>query len=395
MPPDELQQPVEVFGELPGQAGLADTGRADDRDETSAPLSARRVEQVLEQAELVITSDEGRLQGVRATLATTFGDDPEGAPCRDRGGLAFEGLVADGFERDGTARRALGRLPHQDAAGRRHGLQARRRVDQIARHHPLARGAEVDHRLSGEDSGACCNARPERPHGVHQIECSPDRSLGVILARDGCTPDGHDRVADELLDRPAVASDDVARELEVARQQLPRVLRITTLRERREAHEVSEQDRDDAAFGDRRWCRRGRRSWLRGRGEGAAGRELGGTFAAELLAHFVQGTATRTRCRKRRRTLGAELATDAVLRTAIAADHRGQSSGVMLRSVLQGTRGNRARARARPAPIRRAGMPVRPTARARLTPRADRVLGAQRTGRPWRCRRRRSLRRAA
>ena len=42
---------------------------------------------------------------------------------------------------------------------------------------------------------------PERPDRVDQLERRPHRPLGVVLARDRRAPHGHDRVADELLDR--------------------------------------------------------------------------------------------------------------------------------------------------------------------------------------------------
>ena len=54
------------------------------------------------------------------------------------------------------------------------------------------------------------------PHGVDQLERRAHGALGIVLVRDRRAPDGHHRVADELLDGAAVAVDDVAREVEVA-----------------------------------------------------------------------------------------------------------------------------------------------------------------------------------
>src|SRR5579859_2753290 len=68
----------------------------------------------------------------------------------------------------------------------------------------------------------------------------------VVLARRGSAPDRHHRVADELLDRSAVAADDEARGVEVAREQVADVLRVARLGERGEADEVGEEDGDDA-----------------------------------------------------------------------------------------------------------------------------------------------------
>ena len=67
--------------------------------------------------------------------------------------------------------------------------------------------------------------------------------------RDGRAPDGHDRVADELLDGPAVAADDLPRIVEVAREQLARLFWVAGLRERREADQIGEQDRDKPSLG--------------------------------------------------------------------------------------------------------------------------------------------------
>ena len=113
-------------------------------------------------------------------------------------------------------------------------------------------------------------------HRVDQVERGAHGALGIVLARDRRAPHGHDRVADELLDRAAVALDDLAREVEVARQGLAHVLRVAVLGEGREADQVGEQDRDETPLGDR-GCRpsHGHR----------------GTRAVTGAARRVQGTA--------------------------------------------------------------------------------------------------------
>jgi hypothetical protein len=57
---------------------------------------------------------------------------------------------------------------------------------------------------------------------------------------DGCAPDGHDRVTDELLDGAAIAVDHVAGGVEVARERLTDIFRVTLFGERREADKVGE-----------------------------------------------------------------------------------------------------------------------------------------------------------
>ena len=103
----------------------------------------------------------------------------------------------------------------------------------------------------GQHAGARVEPGPERPDRRDEVQRRADRALGVVLAGDRRAPDGHHRVADELLDRAAVPADHLAGELEVARQELARLLGVAPLGEGREADEVGEQDRDEAALGDR------------------------------------------------------------------------------------------------------------------------------------------------
>jgi hypothetical protein len=72
--------------------------------------------------------------------------------------------------------------------------------------------------------------------------------LGVVLLRDRCAPDGHYRIPDELLDSAAVALNHRPRLIEVAREELPDLLGVARFRERREAHEIGEEDRHEPAL---------------------------------------------------------------------------------------------------------------------------------------------------
>ena len=66
----------------------------------------------------------------------------------------------------------------------------------------------------------------ERRDHVDEIEGRADGAFGVILVRDGRAPQGHHRIADELLDRTAVASDDHPGPLEVAVLEVADGLRV-------------------------------------------------------------------------------------------------------------------------------------------------------------------------
>jgi len=74
--------------------------------------------------------------------------------------------------------------------------------------------------------------------------------------------DGHDRVADELLDHAAVALDDPLHLLEVAGEQASQRLRVGRLAERRRPRDVAEQNRDGLSLLAPARCRRERSTAL-------------------------------------------------------------------------------------------------------------------------------------
>ena len=85
VPVDRLDEAVDVLQELPGQAALADARRPDDRHEAGPPLAGRRVEEVLEQAQLLVAADEWRLEAFAPIAPADLGHDAERPPRRDRG----------------------------------------------------------------------------------------------------------------------------------------------------------------------------------------------------------------------------------------------------------------------------------------------------------------------
>ena len=237
MPPDVLDQAVDVLQELPGQAGLADAGRTDDAHQADAALAGRGVEVILELAELLVPPDEGRLERLRPTDPAALGDDAERPPGRDRADLALQDLLAGRLEDDRARRRSLGRLPDEDGARRSHRLEAAGRVDQVAADHALVGGAERDCRLAGQDPGTHLEAGGSRrvvvdaqsAHGVDEVERRADGPLGVVLAGHRRAPQGHDCVADELLDAAAVALDAVRHGREVPLLEVADLLGVPSL----------------------------------------------------------------------------------------------------------------------------------------------------------------------
>ena len=149
----------------------------------------------------------------------------------------------------GPARRS----PDEDCAGLGGALDARRGVDEVAGDHALALGSDRDGGLPRENACACLQGCVELWHSGDEVEPGPDGALRVVLLGDRCSPDGHDGIADELLDCAAIAVDDGSRRLEVEREKLARVLRVALCGCGGEADEVGEEDGDEAAFG--RWAR--------------------------------------------------------------------------------------------------------------------------------------------
>ena len=309
MPVDLASQPVDVLLQLPREPRLADPGDAQDRDQAGAPLVARGVEEVLHEPELALAADERRFQPGRASLPAAVRSHALRLPEWHGLGLALERVLAGVRIGD----RGLARPPraladeHRPGLGRR--LHARGRVDEVAGDHALALRADGDRRFSGDDADSHrepgrTDFAAERGDDLDQLEPGADGPLGVVLARDRRAPDRHHRVADELLDRPAVAVDNAARRVEVAREQVAHLLGIAVLGKRGEAHEVAEEHRDEPPLG------------LRLRASRRVRAERGAALAAEAVVRLVRGAAARARKRKRRPAARTELAASAVLDSA-------------------------------------------------------------------------------
>src|SRR4051812_50025255 len=80
MPPHRLDHAVEVLLELPRQPALADAGGATHPDETRPALPPGRMEQVLEEPQLLVPAGEGSLQPVGTSTPPAPGHHPERPP---------------------------------------------------------------------------------------------------------------------------------------------------------------------------------------------------------------------------------------------------------------------------------------------------------------------------
>ena len=217
-PGDRLvQQPPGVLVQLADEAALADAGVPENGDELRRTVAQRPVQRVDQQAQLVGTVHQRAGVHVPVRVGALQRGDRQphlrgaGPPAQGHGRLF---LVAD----RGTGRRVR-RAAHEYSAGRRHRLQPGGGVHHVAgddRLPPVARGGEVDQRLTGGHAHAEPEARRGRRRSGRrvpgqqplQFEPGPHAAHGVGLGRHGRPEQRHHRVADVLLDHAAVLADD-------------------------------------------------------------------------------------------------------------------------------------------------------------------------------------------
>ena len=305
VPPDRLDQAVEVLLQLPRQPALADAALPADRDHAHTTFAAGVVEQLLEQPELGIATDERWLQPIVAPAATALGNDPQGPPQSHRRSLALECVLARWLEGDGTRSGLHRSLVDEDGAGRGRGLDAGSGVHKVARDHALPDGTERHGGVAGLHAHPGLQALVHGRDRIDELHGRPHGSLRVILMGDGRAPHGHDRVADELLDRAAVALDDLAAAVEVDTERLAYLLGIAPLGEGREANEVGEQHADQTSFGGALVSTVGRRRRPLGRRSRSQAQRRP-ALTAELGARRILRSAIRTAGNQAAATLDAE-----------------------------------------------------------------------------------------
>ena len=147
---------------------------------------------------------------------------------------------------------------HDQASGRCSRLKPRRGVDDIAHGQgvTVSRHADGDHRLAGVH--CCARGQVERMLSVQladpleDTQARPHGTLGIVAVRDGRAEDGHDCVANELLEHATVLFDSPLRLRVVELQLLAYVFRIGPIRACCEADEIHEQDGDELPLLTRR-----------------------------------------------------------------------------------------------------------------------------------------------
>ncbi len=297
VPADELAEPVDVLLELPGQPGLADSGLAVDDQQRGTPGLLSVVEQLLDQPQLAVAPDQGRLEAVGALRAAGGRDDRAHRPERHRVGLALEGVGAGVNVRDGGGGQQARGLVDPDLTRGGGRLHTGGGVDGVAGDHALLGGAGGDRDLAGDHADAqrevgCADVVAELAHRRDQLEPGAHGPFGVVLVGGRHAPHGHHGVADELLDRAAVAGHDLAALVEVAAQQLAHVLGVARLGQRGEPDQVTEQDASSYDGSRHRWARTG--AGCLGCAGALGPAAVGVPHSAQNLAPGVSGLAQAT-----------------------------------------------------------------------------------------------------
>jgi hypothetical protein len=215
----------------------------------------RRGQGPLERLQLGLPVDEAagdrrggppRRQG-RADLDRLEGDD--------RRRLALGPVAAGGPVPDRVLGPPLGLLGDQDHPRRGEVGQPGGHVDRVAEDREparLARGG--DHDLARVDAGVdvgvadASTALAQRPGVVADREGRPDGPLGVVLVRGGDAEHGHEPVTHDMRDRPAVLLDNPPHVVQAGPDEGVDLLGVQRGRERGEAGEVREQQRDQLAL---------------------------------------------------------------------------------------------------------------------------------------------------
>ncbi len=83
------------------------------------------------------------------------------------------------------------------------------------------------------------------PDSLQHVQAGANRALGVITMSDRRAEHRHHRVADELLEPPPVVLYVPLGIAVVELERVAHVLRIGSVRSRRESNEVDEEDRDE------------------------------------------------------------------------------------------------------------------------------------------------------
>ena len=223
-PREHLGVVAEAAEQLCDESRLADACRPEDGEEVTRGLGGGPLEGLVQQRQLTAAADHRCvLPPLESRYILPNGHESKSV---DRLALALRGERFHLLDVDRVSRQPQCLLPDQDLSRRGRLLQPSSDVDCVARGQPLL-GAGDD--LAGVDADphlhryavVALEVLVERRDRIAELRSGAQSPQGVVLVHGRNAEDGHDRVADELLDGPAVALQASTRRLEVAHHHAP------------------------------------------------------------------------------------------------------------------------------------------------------------------------------
>ena len=224
---------------------LPTPGRADQRDEVAAPIGDHVVAAPRGGGQLATAPDHG-VSNRRVNASASWADVDQ-SPRAHRLGLALERQRLDGLDRRAVPGQAVGQVADEDLAGRAAGSRraAMLTVSPVTSVWPVAASPATTSPVLTP-----MRIRIERPRPARSSSLSPASAARISAAArtarsassswtTGYAEHGHHGIADELLDRPAVALEDAPHRREVAGHERPEGLRVEPLAHRRRARDVA------------------------------------------------------------------------------------------------------------------------------------------------------------
>ena len=237
--------------ELSDQTTLANARRARDQRQARAVCIHRLVEEAGERLDLLVAADHGDLHPFAAVerVGQRAQHPPHGHGHRLSTNLARLWLAED----EGVPGGGIGSLAGKDGSRLGHLLQSSGDIDGVAGHHVLVR---CGHHLAGVDPHANGEANAvlrlelgvQLRQSLEHLASGPQRPLGVVLPHDRDAKGRHDRVAHELLHRPAPGLDRRGHDREESLQEDAPALRVEAFAERGRPGDVGEEDGHELAL---------------------------------------------------------------------------------------------------------------------------------------------------
>ena len=218
----EDRRVLDAVEELADEARLPDAGRPEQREQVRGPLGPRAIQPAPNEVELRGTSDH---RGVEVTgMSGDVGEHGPQAVGLDGHRLPSKSERLDRLDVDRIADQPLGRGRDEGLARLCRLFEPGGHVDRVARDEALTGRRIAGNDLAGVHTDADGDPEPVvaleplvqvRDGGVHR-RSRPHRTKGVVLMELRDAEDGHDGIADVLLDGPTVRFDRGSQRVEVA-----------------------------------------------------------------------------------------------------------------------------------------------------------------------------------